>query len=98
MRISDWSSDVCSSDLIDYAAAANPGRAQAAGNINVDRVTPDDGRPLADLSTRGKSATVEHCVEGRLDHVVLTDILPHRSDLQIERLTARRLLEAYPDV
>src|SRR3546814_14838477 len=35
MRISDWSSDVCSSDLVAHAGIEQPGRARAdmAGNL-----------------------------------------------------------------
>src|SRR3546814_7290744 len=41
MRISDWSSDVCSSDLIDCLLAYKPPRCFREGNPKVARLFPD---------------------------------------------------------
>src|SRR3546814_3696401 len=38
MRISDWSSDVCSSDLADLAFRSSPERAEATGKITTETV------------------------------------------------------------
>src|SRR3546814_19359470 len=53
MRISDWSSDVCSSDLLDMAAQARPGSAE----ILIEKAYAEawklwaDGEPLTSIET-----------------------------------------------
>src|SRR3546814_18574189 len=39
MRISDWSSDVCSSDLVSPVALASSRRASSAALVSVDSIT-----------------------------------------------------------
>src|SRR3546814_4503372 len=50
MRISDWSSDVCSSDLLEHGAAVN------VGNPHIIFFVPEaDAVPLAELGPRIES-------------------------------------------
>src|SRR3546814_4463296 len=44
MRISDWSSDVCSSDLADLVARLGVERAQTSGIIFIDEIDKIAGR------------------------------------------------------
>src|SRR3546814_83178 len=76
MRISDWSSDVCSSDLLGAKAAGSPpGRrnglvslipgpaASRNGRVRVDSASPapDNGRPSAGVAQAGEpEPTVRH--------------------------------------
>src|SRR3546814_16129991 len=45
MRISDWSSDVCSSDLLDHRDIG-PQRAEEARELDADRAGADDQQAL----------------------------------------------------
>src|SRR3546814_3704973 len=62
MRISDWSSDVCSSDLVDAAAAAGDGQAHAL------LVARRQGDLAALLGHR--LGSVLHQVQDRLDQQI----------------------------
>src|SRR3546814_11523100 len=64
MRISDWSSDVCSSDLI-WERLLDAGAAIAAALVEGDQLVADvdDGHPH-----RGKSPFFAHDAFGFVDH------------------------------
>src|SRR3546814_19990206 len=70
MRISDWSSDVCSSDLVDGRGAAGAGEAvavdleQLAGHLDVGEVLAEAGQVLP---VDGAAVAVEQAGPG--EHV-----------------------------
>src|SRR3546814_11116566 len=68
MRISDWSSDVCSSDLVEYAQAGVRGIARKQDHFHPRRL---GGRAVVERDQ------LEHQREGdaRLEHVVLAAAL-----------------------
>src|SRR3546814_2523731 len=51
MRISDWSSDVCSSDLSTWAVADSTIWRSRSVAISLSPLAPDTGSPLASIST-----------------------------------------------
>src|SRR3546814_5623823 len=61
MRISDWSSDVCSSDLRDIGAAG------AAGDIGVDRAVDGDRRGAARRAVEANLSAGAEKAAGRVD-------------------------------
>src|SRR3546814_1026688 len=68
MRISDWSADVCSSDLHDWAYASYEGRttiaaeAARAGGVKSERAGPVSVAELVDMAGR-----IEITPEGKAD-------------------------------
>src|SRR3546814_3688644 len=54
MRISDWSSDVCSSDLLERAIDNYVKRRQPAGVQETDKLSVEAGKVAADLYAAGK--------------------------------------------
>src|SRR3546814_6062154 len=66
MRISDWSSDVCSSDLVDHQHLAEGGKGGRAAEVReiVDDRVPD--RPRAAEGNREVQDEIEHRVRERL--------------------------------
>src|SRR3546814_7627993 len=83
MRISDWSSDVCSSDLIGLGAAAYlaPGedmQQQAAPPPIMSAATPGmiTPRPCAARACAG--LVQDHAIRGRLNIASPSDIAIHR--------------------
>src|SRR3546814_17000453 len=76
MRISDWSSDVCSSDLAAYYLAANRGKR----SITVDMATPDGQKILRDLAAKADIVVENYKLGGLkkygLDYDSLSKINP----------------------
>src|SRR3546814_15416846 len=64
MRISDWSSDVCSSDLLqaggaeDFRSGAATGPTPDDDDVRFDRFVTIDRRGIADLPTLGEAVAV----------------------------------------
>src|SRR3546814_20534240 len=61
MRISDWSSDVCSSDLVEQYAAA-------AVDLRVDEAGQQPAAPQVDLALGGRIAGIRDRSENAVDH------------------------------
>src|SRR3546814_1086697 len=97
MRISDWSSDVCSSDLAEIVRAVAPaggpdppGQRQAGG----------DPTPLREIGLHHRQAPFDQCrVEGGIAHQVLAGgqrdrrRLAQRPPLRPRPVRAQRLLQ-----
>src|SRR3546814_10102499 len=67
MRISDWSSDVCSSDLRGLGVAALVQRGEEGGGVGPDV----DARPVVHLLPAGQVVVLAVVLEGQLvDHVL----------------------------
>src|SRR3546814_8074673 len=82
MRISDWSSDVCSSDLLDIASLINAGRLPRVP-VYIDsplagRATEVFGRHADALEDMGKGRIFDHpafhYVETSTDSIALNDV------------------------
>src|SRR3546814_2505572 len=69
MRISDWSSDVCSSDLLD----ARPGEADGEHVVRQHRAVAAGAEDLLDVAVPGEAFTAV----GGLGHVEAA-VLPHQ--------------------
>src|SRR3546814_1429950 len=84
MRISDWSSDVCSSDLLGILAAL----------ADTDRVIAEPGARFLDQP--GLDAEVEDLADLRnalAVHDVEFDLLERRRDLVLDHLDPRRVAD-----
>src|SRR3546814_15844207 len=85
MRISDWSSDVCSSDLTAVATADLPTGAMTLG-LRPECIRPAalDGAPLA-----ARVQVVERLGERTLPHVVLDDGTDRKSVVEGKSVSVR---------
>src|SRR3546814_5914413 len=71
MRISDWSSDVCSSDLDDVTLGA---KAAAAGIVSVDTSLNTTGGTSLDISAAGLTTSLNVTMANNEEDEVLTDL------------------------
>src|SRR3546814_8530119 len=91
MRISDWSSDVCSSDLLSCAGGRD-GPDHTAGRVQPVR-HPGHDRGAADADRQGGAAVLLH--HGRLYGG--GDCLPRVGDMAADAGLAARLRTVMPD-
>src|SRR3546814_11067189 len=86
MRISDWSSDVCSSDLLFLR-----GRARARGKLDIlQPQLVDRGGPLVD-QRRKRARRGDRIISRRRTEAFAVDIHPDSRDLLLLRSEERRV-------
>src|SRR3546814_10390630 len=103
MRISDWSSDVCSSDLLENVAVGCPGVAEAAA-IGIAHPKWDE-RPLLVVVRAGGSEVTSAQIRDHLaarvakwwlpDEIVFVDELPHTATGKMLKTALRKRFKDY---
>src|SRR3546814_17001914 len=102
MRISDWSSDVCSSDLVEYRSGAAPGQ-RSIYEPDRTSIVADDGQ-LVGERTSPRASFADHKVTTPWDsqHIIYfrgyaiwtyltTPFLFARPGFEVQRSEARRV-------
>src|SRR3546814_11088228 len=92
MRISDWSSDVCSSDL-EYLAVLDDAALGAASQAVPPRISPSDS---ASRYTSAHGGRAEFCYATNylidVDHAVIVDVEASTALRQAEVTAAKRMI------
>src|SRR3546814_14277460 len=94
MRISDWSSDVCSSDLVERLLAARP----AGGHAALFFIDLDGFKMVNDTLGHAAGDLLLACVAGRLREVAMTQIGVASSEAVVGRLAGDEFTLFFPQL
>src|SRR3546814_17018403 len=94
MRISDWSSDVCSSDLVERLLAARP----AGGHAALFFIDLDGFKTINDTLGHAAGDLLLARVAGRLREVVMSQVSAGRGDAVVGRLGGDEFTLFFPQL